>query len=453
MGDHALGQPLRGPHHIGRAHRLVGGDQDEAPRAEIDRRLGHVPGAEDVVARHFVGRDFAKRHVLVGGAVEHNGRAPLLEDAPDLGFALGVGQDQRHAPFAEIAAQFGGDFVQAVFAAPHHQQRFGRQSESLAADFGADRAARSGDEHALAAQIIVLGVQLQLYRLAAEQVLDAHRTQFFQRRAPFQHLLGAGQALDARPGVPAALGDFLHLAWRRRGQRDDDLAGAARFERGLQRLESAQNAHAVNRTAAQRRVFVDEAHGAAIAAATGEQFARHGLAPRPCADDQHPRAAMPGPDPGHSFGRDPPRQPGRPRQAAGHRPGQRDDRHRHALQALDALAKDVVCQECDRGNGRGAGDQKQLAQAGEARDASIQAEREKHRHMARGDPGGKRSVLWKINVEFGVGAEIEAQQIRQQESGGRQSRVGRHHPADAQGGGKMGRRAMSDKFRAFRHAC
>lgn len=59
---------------------LVGRDEREVLHAEGVRRAHHVQRAEDVVLNGLARAYLHKRHVLVGGSVEHHRRVILLED-------------------------------------------------------------------------------------------------------------------------------------------------------------------------------------------------------------------------------------------------------------------------------------------------------------------------------------------------------------------------------------
>ena len=78
--DVALGDLLGGPHDAGGTNRLVGGDHDEAQHAVTVGQVGHALGAQHVVSDRLADVRFHQRHVLVGGGVEDDFGAMLLED-------------------------------------------------------------------------------------------------------------------------------------------------------------------------------------------------------------------------------------------------------------------------------------------------------------------------------------------------------------------------------------
>ena len=68
--DDQFGEPLRRAHHVGRVHRFVGRDQDEAVDAELVGRLGHQPRAAHVVLDRLARVLLHERHVLVSRRME-----------------------------------------------------------------------------------------------------------------------------------------------------------------------------------------------------------------------------------------------------------------------------------------------------------------------------------------------------------------------------------------------
>ena len=95
------------------------------------------------------------RHVLVGRRVIDALRAIGADDFADAVEVVRVAE-QRHDFNAELLAlvddlQLPLDLVEGDLAHLQQQQAPGTQRENLAAELGADRAAGSGDEHALAA--------------------------------------------------------------------------------------------------------------------------------------------------------------------------------------------------------------------------------------------------------------------------------------------------------------
>ena len=79
LHDH-LAHALGGAHNRSGVHGLVGRDEREVLHAEGVRRAHHVQRAEDVVLNGLARAYLHKRHVLVGGSVEHHRRVILLED-------------------------------------------------------------------------------------------------------------------------------------------------------------------------------------------------------------------------------------------------------------------------------------------------------------------------------------------------------------------------------------
>ena len=89
--DEALGNLLRHAHDARGMDRLVGGDEDEVPHAELVGHFGHDLGAADVVADRFADVHFHQGHVLVRGGVENDLRMKLREELPHAGLVGDVG--------------------------------------------------------------------------------------------------------------------------------------------------------------------------------------------------------------------------------------------------------------------------------------------------------------------------------------------------------------------------
>ncbi len=93
--QHQLGQALGRAHDVGGIHRLVGRDQHEGLHPGLERSLGRVPGADDVVVDALDHVVLDDRHVLVGGGVIHRlhaeGREHFTHAMPVVRIA-----EQRH---------------------------------------------------------------------------------------------------------------------------------------------------------------------------------------------------------------------------------------------------------------------------------------------------------------------------------------------------------------------
>jgi hypothetical protein len=146
------------------------------------RRLEHVERADDVGLEGLAGVPFEHREVLERGGVEDDLGLGALEDpAQALGVA-DVAQGQVIGVEQGLAVDRQLGAVQpALVAVEHHQ---GRRAEpaDLAAQLGADRPARTGDEHSLAGELVGDGPHVEVDRLAAQEVCDVEGAQVGCRR-------------------------------------------------------------------------------------------------------------------------------------------------------------------------------------------------------------------------------------------------------------------------------
>ena len=76
-----------------------------------------------------------------------------------------------------ILLELAQDFEQVVLGVVDEHERSRRHARDLAAQLGADRAARSGDHHDLAREVCAHPLDLHPHGLAPEHVLDAHLAQ------------------------------------------------------------------------------------------------------------------------------------------------------------------------------------------------------------------------------------------------------------------------------------
>ena len=157
-----LAEALRSPHHARRVHGLVSGDEHEPPDAVPYGKLREVERGEEVVVESLARVHLDHRHVLVGGRVDDDLRAALLEEPLHPGRVPYV-DHLRHDGALRPRAQAPVDLVECVLAALREHQRLRPERGDLAAYLRADRAARAGHHHAAAREkALHLGRQLRL---------------------------------------------------------------------------------------------------------------------------------------------------------------------------------------------------------------------------------------------------------------------------------------------------
>ena len=139
----------------------------------------------------------------------------------------------------------------------------GRDARDLAAQLGADRAARAGDHHDLALEVLAHALELHPHRLAAEHVLHLQLAHLAHDvAAAGQQLEHRRQRADGDPPRAAGRDDAGAQRAGRRGDRDDDLVGLDLVEDASQLVGAAEHPQpVVEAQAALARVVVDEADG------------------------------------------------------------------------------------------------------------------------------------------------------------------------------------------------
>ena len=168
--DVQLGAALGRAHDAGGVDRFVGADHDERRHARRPGGVGDDPRAEDVVLDRLAGIAFHHRHVLVGGAVEHDVRLMLFKhprDAPDV---ADVGDDRHPLGADPAVAQFAVDFEQAVLRPVQQDHPARAEFHGLPADFRSDAAAGAGHEDILAGQEPLQFGGVEADRPAAQQI-------------------------------------------------------------------------------------------------------------------------------------------------------------------------------------------------------------------------------------------------------------------------------------------
>ena len=140
--DDPLAQRLRLAHHGLRVDGLVRRDEDEALRAELDGDVGDRARDERVVAHRLERVRLHERHVLVRGGVEDDGRAVLLEDLAHLRRVARVGENGSRGVEVALVHELALDLEQARLAVVDEHEPGRAHARDLAAELGADRAAR-----------------------------------------------------------------------------------------------------------------------------------------------------------------------------------------------------------------------------------------------------------------------------------------------------------------------
>src|SRR5439155_12896401 len=225
--DDPLAQRLRLPHDGLRVRGLVGGDEHEPLRPEVDGNVRHRPRPERVVADGLERVRLHHGDVLVGRGVEDHPRLILLEDLAHLRPVLDVSHDSRHGVEAALVDERALDLEQRrLRMVDKDQLGAGGEPRDLAAELRADRAAGARHEHDLVAEIAGDRVEVDLDRLAAEDVLDFDGPQLTgEVEVAGDQLAQARQRLDEDALATGDLEDPLAQLTRGGRDRDQHLVG------------------------------------------------------------------------------------------------------------------------------------------------------------------------------------------------------------------------------------
>src|SRR5690606_10053187 len=241
-----LDEPLGGAHDRGGVHRLVRRDVHEVGDAVLERELDEVAAADYVVEDRLFRVLLHERHVLVSSGMEDDVGAVAVEDVVEPGAVLDGTDDAVVPDLGPVAVELSFERVDAVLAVAEEDQVGGVEAADLPHQLGADGAAGAGDHHALAAQVAVDAVGVELHGGPAEEVVDVYLADPPQVDAPGQHLVHAGDDLVGQVGTRPThlLDDVAYLVAALGGDGDEHLVDLALGDHLLGVRHAAQHRHA-----------------------------------------------------------------------------------------------------------------------------------------------------------------------------------------------------------------
>ena len=221
-----LREALAGPHDVGRAHSLVGTDQDEVADPVVARRLRRDKGAKNVVAHPFARVVFNQRHMLVGRRVIDRLRPPGRHD---LVHALGIAHrsEQRYEARGlarQESLEFLMDAIEREFALFDEQQCHRLQQRELATQLAADRPTSPGHQNHSTSHVLSEQDVIRRNWLAPKQVIDV---KFADIRSAYFSLSEFKQARQGTNGYlerPHSFNDLVALTPRSRRQCQQHVA-------------------------------------------------------------------------------------------------------------------------------------------------------------------------------------------------------------------------------------
>ena len=418
IGQHQqFGQPFRGPHDVGRPHRLVGGDQDEALDPVADDRLDQQLAGEDIVVHRLPGVVLDQGHMLVGGGMEDDLRPVAAEDHVEQAHVLDLAEHRHGIGDLVFMEQFHLDGVEVFLAAVEQDQPGRGEADDLAAQFGADRAAGPGDEDRLAPQGVADSGLVEGHLLPAEQILVRDIADRRHRHPAVYQLAEAGQHLVRQAGLLAQGDDPLHLGPGEGDDGDQQFVGPRLGGEFRQVVDPAEHRDAVDPQPGLGRIVIDEADHLVGQGGVVVDLPRRLLGRVAGADHQQPlEADYPVFAPqgvaveGHAD---------RGPAAA----DEQDGEHRVHDEHPARIAMEAIDQGHDRDDDRrrhqgGADDPLQVAEAGIAPHAVIEAEQVEDRQLdCEDDEQDGDVVVGALGEMQGVEAEVAGEEIGGYEQG------------------------------------
>ena len=174
--------------------------------------------------------------------MEDHRRRVLLEHLAHARGVLAVDQHRRRPREVALLLELAADLEQRVLRVVDQHQQLRPDPGDLAAQLGADRAARAGHEHDPAGQVGAHAVDLHADRLAAEHVLHLDLAHLAHQVRAAGQQLERGRQHAHRDRALAAGGDHaLAQDARRRRDGDDHLVGLDRVEHARQLVGRAEH--------------------------------------------------------------------------------------------------------------------------------------------------------------------------------------------------------------------
>src|SRR5690348_11972373 len=115
--------------------------------------------------------------MLIGGSVKHHVRLVARKELADARLILRVADDCAHGERRIAIGKLLRDRIKRELGKLEEHEARRREARNLAAQLGADRSARAGDEHRAALEEAVQAGVIERYRIASEQVIELDRAQ------------------------------------------------------------------------------------------------------------------------------------------------------------------------------------------------------------------------------------------------------------------------------------
>ena len=251
-----------------------------------------TPCAEDVVRHRHERVRLHQRHVLVRRRVEDDVGPVALEDLAQPAAVAHVGEHRDAGAEAALVDELALDVEERALGLVDHHDPRRLGARELAAELGADRAAGAGDEHGLVLDVRGDRFDVDLDRLAAEQVLDLDRADLLgEVEIAGDQLVQPRQRLHRHVLLAGHLGDPRALLAGGRGDGDQQLVGPPVAEQVRQLVARAEHPNPVQAQVLLARVVVDQPDRRVAEVGRAQHLLQHQLGGIARADDDHLLAA------------------------------------------------------------------------------------------------------------------------------------------------------------------
>lgn len=189
-----LGQTLGSTHDVGGVDSLVGRHHDKTLHTVFHGRIGQDAGAHDIGQNGLTGIFLHQRHMLIGRSMENGLRTVFAHHVVDPGGYAHIANDRHDIDFRIIILDLEADVVHRGLGYVEEHQTFQTEGTKLAAEFAADGAGSSGNEHHLALKFVDDVLHIYPDFRTPEQILDAHLGQTAHHGLTgIAHTTGRGQ--------------------------------------------------------------------------------------------------------------------------------------------------------------------------------------------------------------------------------------------------------------------
>lgn len=230
--------------------------------------------------------------MLVRCRVAHEIRPVAVKDLHDA-LAVAHGADEHDQIQLRMRApQLHLDVVGIILVDIENDEPLRPLCRRLTAELAADAAAAARDEHGLAGDVGRDLIEVDLHRLAAEQVLDVHLADLLDAHLAVGELADAGQCAQGAGRVVAVVEDLQLLLPGSRRDGEDDLVNVVLFRHRGDAAAAADDLHAAQIAADLVRRIVNDAHDLVFRARAGLKLAQHDGAGLTAADEHGALAAL-----------------------------------------------------------------------------------------------------------------------------------------------------------------